>query len=293
MVVLHADLGSSPSWYNELLSDFRCGGVSYFFAVSGYFFAKRYGQEPLSQWWLREMRKRLRTLGIPYVLWCAIGWNGGGVLSSFGLVCVMPEANYPLWYIKHLLVFCAISPLVIWPLQRLSQTAFLFPAFLLAVVGLPWAPIPFKFGFVLSFLMFAFGIALALRGQKPGLGMKTIPALFALWLTFHALHAAFAGKCGFVDWPLRVYSATTLVLLLWVAVECIGEVRSLPAFCGMTFFVYCSHCPMLRHLRLFSALGTTGVVLDGLLAAAACLAVAAILRRWANPVYRVLSGGRC
>ena len=293
IVVLHAGGGSSPL-YHELLSDFRVGGVSFFYLVSGYFFAKRFKDEPLLEFWKREFLKRLKTLGIPYLIWCAIGLKSGDILCQFGIISHIPTANAPLWYVKHLLLFCFISPLTIHAIKFVAQSNYFSSVFLLAVIVIPWIPLPLKFGFFLSFLMFSAGVGMAFKftdtTHKKRVGNRwNIVALSSAWIMFHVIHIMFAAK--FMDWPFRVYSATSLLILSWVITDCFENIILPPLF-NATFFVYCSHYLLLRYVHPFSAFGTIGYFMNGVLAVILCLLIAELLKRFANPVYKILSGGR-
>jgi len=98
--------------------------VPFFFAVSGYFLAVHSSEEG---WWREALRKRVRTLFVPYVFWLAVqtlvilaltgrwiaGWGG---LVGLNL-CHLPIVG-PLWYVRSLMLFVLISPLVKRALAR-------------------------------------------------------------------------------------------------------------------------------------------------------------------------------
>jgi len=88
--------------------------VPFFFACSGYFLARHFDE---FGWWRREIGKRLRSLGVPYVLWTLVyavvlfveaGELMG--LGGFGLNPCKPPALAALWYVRSLMVFVILSP---------------------------------------------------------------------------------------------------------------------------------------------------------------------------------------
>jgi hypothetical protein len=74
------------------------------FAISGYLFARREGAEPHGQ----RVRRRLRTIGLPYLLW-----------SGLWLVALWALEQFPVT--KQAIIDAEISPF--WPRQLLSQLA--------------------------------------------------------------------------------------------------------------------------------------------------------------------------
>lgn len=297
IVVIHAGIGSHQ-WFQEFTWDVRIGGVSYFYAVSGYFFAKHFDCESIMKWWRKEISKRFKSLAIPYLIWCAAGLNGWDIFRQFGISTHLPAANFPLWYVKYLFLFCVISPIFVGIINYISRSQYFFSVFLTGAVILPWIPLPLKFAFFFSLFMFSFGFGLALRTKRNHTAVRrskwyaTIPILIAAYVLIHIVGGSVMLQNGFLSWPLRVYSALLLVSLTWCIADCMGEMDSLPSFFRGTFFVYCSHEILLRHMRLFYNLGTAGCFLNGAFVMAVCLAVASVLRRYLNPLYRILSGGR-
>lgn len=63
--------------------------VPFFFLVSGYFLAQHFGEVG---WYREALRKRLLTLGGPFICWCGLGWLNNCCLSF----CANVVANRPL-----------------------------------------------------------------------------------------------------------------------------------------------------------------------------------------------------
>lgn len=132
------DVGA-PSWlaYAFIRQILATVAVPYFFLVSGYFLAQRSGEPG---WWGRAFVKRLRTLGVPYLVWClvpfllfSILWPVGSsagicaraqmkassVAAAFGLnFFTNPEANRPLWYLRDLFLLVLLSPFIGWLVRK-------------------------------------------------------------------------------------------------------------------------------------------------------------------------------
>ena len=112
--------------------------VPWFFFASGYFFA---GHLEEKGWWLRSIRSRLRTLVIPYVVWCSLyacfaagieicrslevgraamtgmSWRWF-LVQGLGLDVSHHPLLVPLWYVRCLLIIVLLSPALVWALRR-------------------------------------------------------------------------------------------------------------------------------------------------------------------------------
>lgn len=115
--------------------------VPFFFFISGFFLS---GHVHEDGWVRRELRKRVKTLVIPYFIWIVIGvlfsiafWF---IIQKSGRECGVPSPFYGpvsmwvanvlginpfrnsgvLWYVRDLFVLVAISPALVFVLRRLG-----------------------------------------------------------------------------------------------------------------------------------------------------------------------------
>ncbi len=110
------------------------GCVPLFFVISGYLFFNNLHVFTLNIY-LNKLKKRTRTLLIPYLLWCTfclilliikyhiLGYNGLGIISNEGIdwsaaiesYWSVPNNAYPVafafWFIRNLMIFCILSPI--------------------------------------------------------------------------------------------------------------------------------------------------------------------------------------
>lgn len=151
-VRLDAGAGWAEWWCDVLLKEGVCRiVVPFFFVAAGYFLAGHLGE---AGWWGRELRKRARTLLIPYCAWIVLAvlfaisltlaanalagaaWTRNLPLTVekwvqfFGLDVLGHPAVVPLWFVRCLLLLVVLSPLLAWPLRRSWELGALWVAVL-------------------------------------------------------------------------------------------------------------------------------------------------------------------
>ena len=269
------------TWLQYLLANgllrFR---IPILFAISGYLFARRDGAEPHGQ----RVRRRLRTLGLPYLLWSGLWLLALWALEQFPLTkqavidaeispfwprqllsqlsggellarWLVEPAPFQLWFLRNLLVYNLAYPWLKNVLLR-RPTAYFW------VAGLLWffmVPLPLIEGEGLLF--FGLGAWLALRDKD----VCTPPR----WLRLRPLAALWLGVCLLKTWlafqvgpPFSMPLAVAMLalhkigeisgmLVAWFGLD--GLVRWCMALAGFrwltgfSFMIYVLHVPTVNY----------------------------------------------
>lgn len=169
-----------------LSREFASTAVPMFFMISGLLLAW-YFKNPLKIWYINILKKRSRSLLIPYFLWCFLAaitylpftiygnklagryllhntclsdasWSIKNAFCIFGGDFFEFPANGPLWYVRNLLLLIIISPLFILLLKKRSIAwsslgFFGIFSFYQGFINPPWGKF-FETGFSCSGLFF-------------------------------------------------------------------------------------------------------------------------------------------
>ena len=298
------------------------------FAISGYLLARRDGTEPHGQ----RAKRRLRTLGLPYLLWSLLWlgallgleqlpainrviepvWtellrtHGVGRLLWRGLVQPVP---FQLWFLRRLLVYSLAYP---W----LKLAILRWPGIYFSIAGFMWfamlsVPLLAEGEGV---LFFGLGVWLGFHGHE----VQVAPRWFRpgwvglLWLGIVALNTWLAFR-GAADYPpatkllmLTLYKTGEVggMLTAWFGLDAL--VRAAMArrwfrwLADFSFSIYVLHVPLVNYAtelalhygRGLPHLSILVYLLVPLLVVAASVAVGALLRRAVPQAYAVLTGGR-
>lgn len=330
VVFMHVDSAGrvttpDANWLIRILGGGICTfAVPFFFAMSGYLFA---GHLQEQGWWLAGLKKRVRSLAIPYFVWIALyfiaavaaiaikpqpGLLGEWLvtqdfLSALGFNLFEQPFLGVLWYVRTLFLLVLFSPALLWPLSRGKGCAmgWLSICFLLYGVLMVGHAIGFVDGNWFMFFwqgasvvgLFFFVLGGFLRRWP--LGVK-IPA-WGAWLmlvgcaVWFGLKRIPAGWDEVGDWVAMLGAFTALWYLI--------PGRAWPKWLtGLSFPIYLMHLFFIYRLGriktsfpgltsfLFS--GPIGYLVLGLSIGAACIVAGLALRRWMPRVAGVLFGGR-
>jgi hypothetical protein len=250
------------------------------FAISGYLFARREGAEPHGQ----RVRRRLRTLGLPYLLWSGLWLLALWALEQFPITkqavidaeispfwprqllsqltagelvkrWLVEPAPFQLWFLRSLLVYNLAYP-------RLRVAILRKPAIYFSVVGLLWffmIELPFIEG--AGLLFFGLGMWLALRQKEVlvpprwfrlGLfaGLWLGVCLLKTWLAFH-VGPPFSWPLGLSMLALHKVVEISGMLVAWFGLN--GLVRWCMArawfqwLTGFSFMIYVLHVPFVNY----------------------------------------------
>ena len=133
------DVGSVLWWWDRLVTEgLFMVAVPFFFVCSGYFLCRHYESGNYLVTWHGELRKRFKSLLVPYLIWSLIGVcvinllpvaiatniaHGQPLmrnipvghefwLTVFGLNPYSYPLVYQLWYVRALLLFTVLSPVL-------------------------------------------------------------------------------------------------------------------------------------------------------------------------------------
>ena len=282
VIVIHIrnvpqEVGSLP-WLTHFVvrNVFASVAVPFFFIVSGCFLGRHVGEPG---WWRRALVQRMRTLGIPWFVWClvpflvfSVFWTAGdaggecarvalkpsSVAAAFGFnFFTSPEANRPLWYLRELLVFALISPLLMCLLERFRLWALAaFATIYLAVnpgtldfpgfwLSLRWQ-IFWVFGFSVEGLGY-FSLGLYLSRHPVRLPRRTGFLLGAFGLALGLVGLALCAK-GVRGWSYCISVSVPATLgFLWTLTP---TTRRSGLLVGNAFAIYVMHAPLIRTIHL-------------------------------------------
>ncbi|MCM1451413.1 MAG: acyltransferase [Clostridium sp.] len=290
--------------------------VPSFFIISGFLFFR--GIKTFSaSIYLSKLRRRLHSLLIPYLFWCAfcclllyvkhacfhmpglgIFLDNGKIDTANllkGFICIQEAGNYPyafaFWFIRNLMAFCAISPLI----YAVSKSRLLLAALFLTYIcvgidlfGAQW---------------FALGAALSLQKWnidrlKPGSKGLAAIASVAFWgcacIDAVAGNAVFHSAC----FAIKVLSGLWLTYLLG---SLIGKCHIMRKLMPATFMIYATHqcyCTIARkfYASIFGHSALIGPIAAYALTFATLVALGyityALLHKLAPRFLAFIAGGR-
>ena len=321
----------SAAWWFVRLSRYGlcCLAVPFFFAVSGYFLSRHFDE---SGWWLRETKKRVVSLLVPYLFWClafflfmrigsamtqatagksfwaALRFPVAKLPVAFGLRLEATPLLVPTWYIRALFILVLVSPVVAWLAScRGKWCWFLSVA---ASFCLYVAFSPHRNGLASTtaehFLYYGFslmGIAYFLTGvvlRKTGFLEKTLDG--ARWLGVAMFAAGFAvlvwrvsgiAATGGEPFPVLCLAIPLLVAGVWFVVPSAPWPRWLTS---MSFPIYVMHFFVIYAMDGFGGAradkSVSAMLSQAVISVMVPCAIALAMRRFAPRIAAFLFGGR-
>ena len=264
------------------------------------------------------MRKKLKGLLIPYILWAVIGFMLSGEFYQVGLDWdemlgisnAYPCGNLYLWYLHALISFSSVS-IILWLCTRsLSGGKRLALVSLLYIViygvglnmrfstlyGTPASPFYFLFGFVLSNQILK---------DRPSNSARSLSCFVIITLGAIALRGLWfvLGLDGMTESCFRMLCVVMQIGAIWFGYDVIAarwHKIDFPQYLTPIFFVYCFHGLIITIIKKVwlqccgdSPLSCNVGVLFICVLTLLLSFVGANLLRWSMPrVYNILTGGR-
>lgn len=279
-------------------------GVPFFFLVSGFFLARRFGEPG---WWRTAIRKRIGSLLVPYcawqlvnaLVWLAIEGRWSLRPGNFGLNPFVHPKLVPLWYVRSLMILVVASPLLFAAVKRWGR-GFLGALFVLncamgVFVAQGLVPETSRAGALLYYTFSLLGVLYFSVGAYLAGHPMTLSRRAGNWCGVAALALGVVRLAIFhfrvtVPFDLCVFVLPTLMAFLWAHTPA----TRLPAVLAQAVFpVY------LMHVVLYDVLDALGLLpgafrawAEPVFGVGLAIVISGLLHRFSPRLARVLFGGR-
>lgn len=308
--------------YNWLIQNFISNGltriaVPLFFLISGYLFVL--DRKTHFSDFILKIRKRAKTLLLPYLIWAFLGLLLYFVLQSIPqsqpfftkklikdytflewLNAIFNEPiPYQLWFLKDLIVLVILSPIIYFLVKKLKL-------FFLAAIFVFWIFSQDTI-FLTSEALLFFSIGLYIgyyNSEIINLQNKSTTVFVLLWillLSLKTLSGFYSLDTNFGSILLKI-SILIGIIAFWGLYDYFKCNRSLISdnIIGLSFFLYLFHEPFLTIIKklLFSKLPKASefymlvYFLAPVIIISVSLAVGFFLKSKANFLYKILTGNR-
>lgn len=239
--------------------------VPLFFMISGYLFYRTFKIEKA----VDKLKSRIKTLVVPYLIWNVIYAVGMILLKHFGFVnSVHIENNWklllqilnsdfsPLWFVKYLIVFSLIGPLMYYVFKNkyigaIAVVTIFVSNLLFCTLGIVETPInvnsnnPVMFNY--QYVFYAIGAYSAIHlkevVEKPN-KTRAVSGAIILGILCVLYWMPFFETNVIVGHTFRLIFG----IALWFACDFIKNIET-PSYMRMSFFIYCAHLLPLQCLQ--------------------------------------------
>ena len=314
VMVVFLHMGGNPAvgtlnWWPYVIIRQICKmAVPFFFLASGFFLV---GHADQPNWYLDALRKRVRTLVVPYFIWSALwiayfvpiccrhgGWSDFVRVhfwSFFGLDLMLPPFYSVTWYLRALIFMILLSPLLIWLVRRF-RWVFVLSLWIADVVFRILSHDPS--GFVFPFFHYAFPLEYFVLGIGLRLGvLKSLRLPSVFHLMFLVMCFLVVNRFVYVHRILPTLALEGLLIpLLMVLVWSFSPATSWPRmFTNASFRLYMIHSFALAILTSL-VFGVTNnvflLVLKTMFAILLSFATIYVLRKTSPQLAGLMLGGR-
>lgn len=294
VVAFHTSYGAGLRFqdgFEPFLRDLFCkfGGIAVpcFFFISGMLFFIK-----LNKWdreiWKDKLRKRIKSLFVPFVLWIAIAFvlrfawgilkhelpefsisaiknyfiSCGGLrmfydrpyhlITDSSLGYIVDDSKpliAPLWYVRDLIVLVLLSP-VIWTILKKSRY---YAVAILGLIYLLFIGFPFVLVSPTGLFFFSAGAAFSMSGKDflESFRKFKLPSII-LSLIFLVLAFAITNPI-WNDLVYRLFVISTVVTIfnLTAGLYDAGRIKPIKLLTDSSFFIYASHAVLITEISNF------------------------------------------
>lgn len=319
VVYIHSNYTEAKKWeFASFLQTFTSVGICriancLFFSISGYLFVRNISSMKDV---FHKIKKRLRTLLVPYLLWNIIFvlWfivlevipgvsnyvNNSGtlqrilhqpILQTLYNLWIIPAA-FQLWFLRDLIVMVLFTP-ILWSWSKKQWAS----ALIIAIVS------TYFYGWLIYFWI---GIIVATNRIDIENYYKQTWLIVSCVLVYVG-YAFYVGIYGllpsYIEFTINLcglYLMWTIYDLLAKNKEDLTKVSPWKQICGYSFFIYLFHEPTFNIIKKIG-LAIIGVneisvvtlyYINPWIMVAVAILVAKVLKYFMLPVYKILTGGR-
>lgn len=310
---LESDKWASVHFVQKFVALFADFAVPLFFIISGFLFFANYREGSTTSFFLSKIRKRIRSLVLPYAIWCTlyiatifiigffVDYNTDyfvyckqGQWWEFLSYVYLKPAAFHLWFIRDLFMVILCSPLIFLFIKYLPIYVQIICLLSLGV---------FQFIPIISWGLLWFTIGSMFSLNKKEIFYFINPLIAILCLMAYSVTIACFVMLDISLASDRHYAALVILLGvagIWKGSDCLCSFNSVNPMLHYTFFIYCSHIPLLNIVKTIiypwlidSYIGSIlGFLLSPVVTISACLMIGKLLQSKAPTLYRVISGGR-
>lgn len=308
---------------NWIIQNFISNGVTriavpLFFIISGYLFVYKSDLTKKDFW--NKIKKRIRTLLVPYLFWTLMGLLIYFVLQSFPqsqafftkelikdytfskwINAIFYEPiPYQLWFLRDLIIMVFLSPMIFYLVKKLNFI-YLIAVFVFWILN-------FDSVILTSEALLFFSLGMYFGFKKPQIfeiKIKKGSLLIFLWIALLALKT-FAGFYDYKKVELYLLKISILVgiVAFWKCYDYLSinqrTVNLLKKISWASFFIYVFHEPAMTIIKkgIFYSLPKTPTtyffvyLLAPLLVITLSILIAMVLKKNFNAVYQLITGAR-
>lgn len=290
--------------------------VPWFLIISGFFLMKHC--EPTLGWYSNLLRKKIKTLLLPYLIWNviqyflklingSISFRGRGVIETLSFIVGWPLGSAlpcgQFWYVRCLLVYAVAAPIFYVLLKNLfiglslilGMTIF----WLSGYSGLGYQVLDLQILYMFSlgvFLYFHHGAVIKCLEKTCKYFKVFVPLCLVALIGVRVIAGAFGVK-AFYD-ASRKYLIITGIMTAWFSYEgFIGIVlEKVKRYWGHSFFLFAIHTV---YISLFLRLTRFAMKVDHdlyfivfVLSVCCSVMTGVLIKRYTPAVYQLLTGGR-
>lgn len=321
VVILHAQLEALSNGFllffqRIMTEEVTRIAVPLFFLISGYLFFRNF-KRPLRYFFYQKMKKRFRTIFIPFLIFSVIGFlfirvsllcfpflfdGAYANVADFSLVdCLhtiffQPIGTYHLWFLRDLFILILLSPAIYYVLSFFRGILLIF-IFLLWIFGIQYMIA------IEAVFFFCLGSYLALYKQKI-VSIKRENCILCVTMCIVWLLFCIAIPYFHLSYVFHCLNIIVGIVGVWYLYDCLYErhikrISHLSLY-SFSFFIYLTHEPTLTIIKR-SALFVCGhsclnilsiYIVSPVLTICFSIFIGKYLKKRLPKVYEILTGNR-